>query len=247
MRSCYIPVKVKPMNAMGDQGNTANRDFAQHASKEFFASRGTPKEVTMAYYPDGRQEELIKEYGIDQHVDLMHMMSYDQTGRGVHHSTLEYGLKTAKQGAEILPPLKLTLGVPFYGRHSLTGDWVTYEDLVQQHHPLGPDVNHVPVDPEKFGGEATQNFNGVKWIEEKTAFALRHGLGGVMIWEVGQDCRLVPVTHGAKTHVRTCPEDNASLLLAITRAAVAAGRAREQSSDVALPGSTSGAKGADEL
>ena len=43
-----------------------------------------------------------------------------------------------------------------------------------------------------------------------------------MIWEVGQDCRLEPVTHGAKTHVRTCPGDgDASSLLAAVRRAVA--------------------------
>ena len=42
-------------------------------------------------------------------------------------------------------------------------------------------------------------------------------LAGVMIWEVGQDCRLEPVTHGATTHVRTCPADDSSLLRAIDR------------------------------
>merc|ERR1712107_688261 len=163
-----------------------------------------------------------KQYGIDQYADLMHMMSYDMTGG--RHSTLEYGFRTADQGAKTLPPAKLTLGVPFYGRHSRTGDWKAYEDLVQQHHPLGPEVNEVPVD----AGQATQNFNGVKWIEEKTSYAISRGLGGVMIWEVGQDCRLVPVAHSDQTHVRTCPEDNSSLLLAITRAAVGAGRGRER-------------------
>ena len=39
-----------------------------------------------------------------------------------------------------------------------------------------------------------------------------------MIWEVGQDCRLVPVTHGPTTHVRTCPgEGDANSLLAAVR------------------------------
>jgi hypothetical protein len=26
-----------------------------------------------------------------------------------------------------------------------------------------------------------------------------------MIWEVGQDCRIYPVTHGGQTHKTTCP------------------------------------------
>ncbi len=38
--------------------------------------------------------------------------------------------------------------------------------------------------------------------------------GGVMIWEVGQDCRVAPVTHGATTHPATCPGgEDASLLV----------------------------------
>ena len=48
-----------------------------------------------------------------------------------------------------------------------------------------------------------------------------------MIWEVGQDCRLVPTTHvDGSSHVRTCPGDgdDASLLVAITRAREMAGR-----------------------
>lgn len=178
------------------------------------------KAVTLAYYPDTRQEQLLKEYGIDQHVDLMHMMSYD--AGGAQHSSWELGKKSVDQGAEVLPAAKLTMGVPFYGRHSKTGDWTTYEDLVQRHDPLSPSLDSVPAP----GSKATIGFNGVEMIERKTRYAIEQGTGGVMIWEAGQDCRLVPVTHGDKTHVRTCPSDDSSLLLAITRAREAAGVAR---------------------
>merc|ERR1711934_260229 len=118
-------------------------------------------------------------------------------------------------------------GVPFYGRHSQTGDWTTYEDLVQKHHPLAAKVDSVPAGV----GKATIGFNGVTMIEKKTRYALDKAIGGVMIWEVGQDCRLVPVTHGTKTHIRTCPADNSSLLLAITRAIAEAGYTRMRSTD----------------
>ena len=40
---------------------------------------------------------------------------------------------------------------------------------------------------------AVITFNGVKTIWAKTRLAAKLGLGGVMIWEVGQDCRLEPV------------------------------------------------------
>mmetsp|Transcript_148455 Transcript_148455/g.458725 ORF Transcript_148455/g.458725 Transcript_148455/m.458725 type:complete len:298 (+) Transcript_148455:152-1045(+) len=192
-------------------------------TKEFFAAQGTPKVVTMAYYPDGRQEDLIKHYKIDQRADLLHMMSYDQPG--AQHSSTEFGRKVADQGRAVLPPEKLTLGLPFYGRHSQSGDWTTYEDLVQRHAPLSPLADSVAA---PAPGKATIGFNGVSTIEEKTRYALDHGLGGVMIWEVGQDCRLAPVVHGKTTHVRTCPSDNSSLLLAISRAAAAAGLPRSR-------------------
>lgn len=185
--------------------------------------RATLREVTMAYYPDTRQERLLKQYGIDQSVSFMHMMSYDQGGQ--HHSTMDFGKKCADQGVEVLPPDKLTLGLPFYGRDTKKGDWTTYEDLVQRHDPLALELDAVKA---PGGGKASIGFNGVTTIEAKTRYALEQGLGGVMIWEVGQDCRLVQVTHGTTTHVRTCPSDEKSLLLAITRAIQASGRGRRR-------------------
>ena len=114
----------------------------------------------------------------------------------------------ARQGAELLPAAKVTHGLPFYGRHMRTGDWKSWEDLVQQHRP----ADGVDEADGYF-------FNSAALIERKTRLAKQLGLAGVMIWEVGQDCRLVPVTHGATTHVRTCPADGDadSLLAAVSR------------------------------
>jgi len=172
--------------------------------REAFGPEGLT--LTLAYYPDGRQERLLAEAA--PLVDAMHMMSYDQGGR---HSTPEFASKVARQGAELLPPAKVTLGLPFYGRHIKTGDWKSYEDLVQAHRPL-PSVDEA-------GG---YYFNGADTISAKTREAAALGLGGVMIWEVGQDCRLNPVTHGPTTHVRTCPDGDESSLLVALRSALPA-------------------------
>jgi GH18 family chitinase len=71
----------------------------------------------------------------------MHMMSYDQ--QEAHHSTLDFGKRAVALGVAALPPQQLTMGLPFYGRFSNTGDWVTYEDIVQQQHPLSPELDTV--------------------------------------------------------------------------------------------------------
>ncbi|CAK9018963.1 Probable chitinase 2 [Durusdinium trenchii] len=189
-------------------------------TRQMYVDKGwANKAITMAYYPDSRQEQLLRDHGIAEQADLLHMMSYDQGG--THHSSLEYGRKSADQGKGILPAQQLTMGVPFYGRHSRSGEWTTYEDLVQKHWPLNPALDAVDVP-----GGASIGFNGVTTMSLKTNHTLQEGLAGVMIWEVGQDCRLQPVVHGSTTHVRTCPEDEASLLLAISRTLAAAKRVR---------------------
>ena len=57
-------------------------------------------------------------------------------------------------------------------------------------------------------------YNSRALIERKTRMAAELGLGGVMIWEVGQDCRQHAVTHGKDTHAVTCPQGEQSALLA---------------------------------
>jgi len=185
-------------------------------TKAAFAKRGKGHIVTFAYYPDGRQEELIKKHGLAEHASLMHMMSYDQTPG--HHSTMDFGKKAVGLGLTSLPSRQLTMGLPFYGRNP--NEWITYEDIVQKHHPLAPDVDLV---------EGNLGFNGVTTIAEKTRHAIQQNLGGVMIWEVGQDCRIHAVKRGTKEHVATCPKgEESSLLVAISRVIKEEGRTRQR-------------------
>ncbi|KAK3262208.1 hypothetical protein CYMTET_28921 [Cymbomonas tetramitiformis] len=133
-----------------------------------------------------------------------------------------------QDGALILLWNKVAAGLPFYGRHSTDGNWVTYEDIVQRHHGAGWWSGALDeVDAQDERGRASKlGFNGVDTIFARTAYAAEQA-GGVMIWEVGQDCRNVPTKHADGTnHVRTClgEGDQWSLLAAITRARVGAKR-----------------------
>mgnify|MGYP006162824519 FL=1 len=174
--------------------------------------------ITAAYYPDGKQEALFNALGALEHVDLLHMMSYDQGG--AHHSSLEFGRTSVAQGIAAFGAAgarQLTIGLPFYGRTRGTAEWTTYEDIVQEHAPLDAALDAL----------GALSFNGARTIEAKTALAIAEGIGGVMIWEAGQDCRTVAVTRHGRTHGVTCPGgDESSLFVAITRAIARAGAQR---------------------
>jgi chitinase len=168
---------------------------------------GANATITMAYYPDVKQESLIAHHRLYQHFDMFHAMAYDAAsgeGQIAGHSPFSLAHRSVTQFAAAgLRLAQLTVGLPFYGRHSMTGDWTTYEDIVQRHHPLPPGVDEVPTN------NGSIHFNGVDMIRRKVTMALSEGAGGVMIWESGQDCRLVSVTHGSTTHARTCPGEGA--------------------------------------
>lgn len=208
----------------GPDSETA-ADYAGLAAliRELRASLEPRAVLTAAYYPDGKQEAALVAGGFMAQglLDAALIMAYDASGSGsgadAGHSPMSLA-RAAIAGARRagLPLERVALGVPFYGRLSTTGDWRTYEDLVQQHAPLDATRDAVPE------GSATVHFNGRATIAAKTRLALREGLRGIMVWEAGQDCRLVPVTHGATTHVRTCPDDASSLLATVTRAIAAA-------------------------
>jgi len=48
------------------------------------------------------------------------------------------------RSATTLPPEKLALGLPFYARHTATGEWKTYDELLRAHgEALAPRTDEV--------------------------------------------------------------------------------------------------------
>ena len=146
------------------------------------------RHVTMAYYPDGKQEAFLNAKGFAPYLDAMHSMAYDQTDKqwGNHHSSRAFARHVVQQAVESgLPPRKVTLGVPFYGRHAR--GWISYEDLVQRGPGTrNPDRARLQPGDDVAPGDSGERvtFNGVATVANKTALAARHGMG-VMVYPKG--------------------------------------------------------------
>lgn len=108
-------------------------------------------------------------------VDRVHLMSYD---RGERHSTFEQAVTDVQAFWDAgIPPEKLILGMPFYGRDTSQFDRsFSYAEIMQSYSPA-PDVDEVD----------GIYFNGLETIRRKVCYGIGEGLGGFMVWELSQD------------------------------------------------------------
>ena len=106
-------------------------------------------------------------------IDQVHLMSYDHAFPQATYEKSSHDInQLIKWGC---PPGKISLGIPFYGRNKARASR-TYSQLVRDKSPApATDV---------INGFA---FNGRKTIIRKVKFAKQQELGGIMIWELGQD------------------------------------------------------------
>lgn len=110
-------------------------------------------------------------------LDGVSLMSYDHPGR---HATLEQSqADVARLIAQQIPPRKIRLGIPLYGRSVTDANHaVPYAELLARHHPQ-PHVDEA----------AGIYFNGRKTALAKFDLIRTQQLGGAMFWEIGQDAQ----------------------------------------------------------
>jgi hypothetical protein len=133
-----------------------------------FSPHGMLVSVALYPFPDLN----VEPYNV---ADRIHIMSYD---RGARHSTLEQAIKDVEFFVTAgIPKDKIFLGMPFYGR-TMSGpsNSFAYFEIVENYYPL-PETNEVD----------NIFFNGRNLVQQKACYARDAGIGGVMIWELGQD------------------------------------------------------------
>lgn len=110
-------------------------------------------------------------------LDWLNVMAYDSGGP--KHSPYAFAEDCVKYWVEArgFEPAKINLGLPFYGR-PFPG---AYRDL------LAADGAALEKDMVVVDGREVW-YNGRDTLRRKVALAKAHGLGGVMIWEISEDC-----------------------------------------------------------
>lgn len=110
-------------------------------------------------------------------LDWLNIMAYDSGGS--EHSSYAFAENCVKYWTDVrgFEPAKLNLGLPFYGR-PFPGD---YRDL------LAADGDALEKDMVVIDGREVR-YNGRDTLQRKVALAKGRGLGGVMVWEISEDC-----------------------------------------------------------
>lgn len=107
-------------------------------------------------------------------VDGVQPMAYDREKR---HSTFEESRNDVRVLIDSrVPPERIILGLPFYGRDVENREAITYAEIAAKFDPA-PSADQI----------GNIYFNGPDTIRHKTEFAIQSRVGGVMIWELGQD------------------------------------------------------------
>lgn len=116
-----------------------------------------------------------------QIIDRVNLMTYDMPGTTYHADYTKAQEAVRKLVDSGCPPSKVFLGIPAYGRHKRQpSETKTYSELVDNDSRSLEQLRAVfAVNDFTFDSPAA--------VAAKTQYAQRQGLGGVFVWELGQD------------------------------------------------------------
>mmetsp|Transcript_101868 Transcript_101868/g.202265 ORF Transcript_101868/g.202265 Transcript_101868/m.202265 type:complete len:416 (-) Transcript_101868:68-1315(-) len=163
------------------------QDIRAGLEAEMHDKGGTPL-VTMGFHPLSGSVTTFSsvrgkksEKAFVDIFDMCHAMAYSHFDGERRHSTDRIDAAAVDEWTRHgLPLRKLTLGIPFFGVDRKTGTTMSYNDIMVKYPWLKDDPD---VDEAQDG----VYFIGASNAARKVEFAARRGLGGVMLWELGQD------------------------------------------------------------
>ena len=145
--------------------------------------------LTVSYTPNGQQEHILSSLPIVPLVDFFHIKAFDMEGGG-HHAPIRLASSALANASVALPAKKLSLGLPLFGRNSKTNERVPYEYLTVKYDPINHAADALFVKSRARIDLPYISFNGRDTIMSKAALAVRMGLGGVSLFEVGCNERI---------------------------------------------------------
>jgi chitinase len=149
---------------------------------------------------------VIYEPAMFKYVDHVNIMAYDGQWDGEYNaanlSPYSYSSNIVNYWSTLfdthkISKDKLVLGVPFYAQpEDPSIKQISYDTIIQ----LNP--ANASRDTIHYKG-TTYHYNGTTTMEKKTSLALKHGFGGMMIWELGHDSK---GSHSLTTTISTVLE-----------------------------------------
>ncbi|AIN96950.1 chitinase [Leishmania panamensis] len=171
--------------------------------------------LSMALHPHSSIAAVLQSARVLHSLDYVHWMAYDHILGTEPHSSVEYAASVLseemiglfseatynKRSGQTRQELrteqdhrrKLTLGIPFYGRHREdrrrqpeTYDrlWRSIQQWARKKHPAWVEGGAELRALNNYGGYSFTGYNDVK---RKMRLARAANLSGIMIWELGQD------------------------------------------------------------
>ena len=186
--SVFIESTMSLVNAFHLDGIDMDWEFPTRAAADSYAVmmhrlaerlHAEGKILTAAVSADGWNGSRIQGSVIAD-VDFLNIMAYDDGYRqvGVHHSSYDFALAAVRYWRDErgVPPPKVILGVPFYGRNLKTRRSLMFKTIIaRDFNAPGKDVS----------GE--YGYNGFATLRDKTLRLARNLGGGIMIWQIAQD------------------------------------------------------------
>ena len=152
---------------------------------------GKDKLLTFASAANARYVDFK---AVEPYVDFINIMTYDMGMPPYHHSGLYPSEKTRRSGEESvdlhiaagIPPNKLTLGIPFYGKGEPRINIHDIASHSDEYTEQWDDVAKVPYLTNK-DGEFVYTYENVRSIALKCEFLKQRGLLGAMYWQYSGD------------------------------------------------------------